>query len=81
MINPSKNFRRKTKILKKNGLIIIEVPNVQYYLKKVIIRRFFHYNIYEFSLNSLGKLLKKFNLKIIKVNEFSENIIIIAQKT
>ncbi len=80
MINPSKILKEKIKILRKNGLIIIEVPNIQYYLKKSLLEVFSLQHIHGFSLNSLGKLLKKFNLKIIKVNEFSENIIIIAQK-
>ena len=37
MVNPSKNLEEKTKILNKDGLIIIEVPNVQYYLKKSLL--------------------------------------------
>ena len=80
MVNPSKILEEKTKILNKDGLIIIEVPNVQYYLKKSLLEVFSLQHIHGFSLNSLKKLLKKFNFKILKVNKFSENLIIIAQK-
>ena len=80
MINPAKILEEKMKILKDGGFIVIEVPNIQYYLKKSLLEVFSLQHIHGFSLNSLKMLLKKYSFKILRVNSFSENLIIISQK-
>lgn len=68
-----------SKILKKNGLIIIETPSLEKILQSALTRVFIHQHIWYFSEFSLSKLFLPFNIYKSKVNE-SNNLIIAFSK-
>ena len=80
MVDPAKILIEKIKVLEEKGFLIIEVPNIQYYLKKSLLEVFSLQHIHGFSLNSISILLRNYGFKILKVNNFSENLIIVSQK-
>ena len=61
MVNPSKILEAQN--LNKDGLIIIEVPNVQSLFKKIIIRGFFIATYTWFFFKFIKKVIKKSILK------------------
>jgi|694.fasta_scaffold14913_14 2-polyprenyl-3-methyl-5-hydroxy-6-metoxy-1,4-benzoquinol methylase len=64
-----------SKILKKDGLIIIETPSLEKIFKRTLTRVFIHQHVWYFSEFSLSKLFLPFKIYASKVNE-SNNLIV-----
>tara|TARA_Y100000816_G_scaffold200155_1_gene146933 strand:- start:114 stop:1292 length:1179 start_codon:yes stop_codon:yes gene_type:complete len=60
-------FKSINLVLNKNGVLIIEDPSLLECIKKNTYDQFYNEHIYVFSLISLSKILKKFNLRIFKL--------------
>ena len=69
-----------SKILKKNGLIIIETPSLEKTLKKTLTRVFIHQHIWYFSQFALSKLFLPFRIYQSKINDCN-NLIIAFSRT
>ncbi len=68
-------------VIEKNGLVVIEVPNVIYSLKNGVIGDFFHEHISYFTNDSLKKCLIHSGFNVIIVDNSSYYIRMIAEKT
>ncbi|MFA4848768.1 MAG: class I SAM-dependent methyltransferase [Methanoregula sp.] len=68
-------------VLKTNGRVVIEVPNVIYSLKNGVIGDFFHEHISYFSNDSLKKCLMQSGFNIVIIDDNSYYIRVIAEKT
>ena len=69
--NLNKVFKLISKILSKDGIIIIEDPSLLECIKKVSYDQFYNEHIYVFSCLSVKNLLKKFNLEIFDIKNLS----------
>ena len=72
------------KIIKPNGLIVIEVPDLESLVNKVGFDTIYHEHRNYFSENSLHKLFRKHKIKIIrieKINYMSGSLRVYAQKS
>jgi len=63
-------------VMKSNSTLVIEVPNINFYLKKGLLEVFSFQHIHYFSSQSFCILAKKYNFKISKIIETPENLII-----
>jgi SAM-dependent methyltransferase len=63
-------------VMKSNSTLVIEVPNINFYLKKGLLEVFSFQHIHYFSSKSFWLLAKKYNFKIIKSIKTPENLII-----
>ena len=69
------------KILNKNGLIIFETPNVEYYLENGSFETFNLQHLQNFSIYSIKKSLKKSSLKVINYKITPENLIVVSSES
>ena len=72
------------KIIKPNGLIVIEVPDLESLINNVGFDTIYHEHRNYFSENSLHKLFRKHKIKIIrieKINYMSGSLRVYAQKS
>lgn len=74
--NLNKIFMDIKSVMNQNSTLVIEVPNVNFYLKKGLLEVFSFQHIHYFSSQSFCILAKKYNFKISKIIETPENLII-----
>ena len=67
-------------VMKSNSSLVIEVPNISYYLKKGLLEVFSLQHIHYFSTKTFINIAKKFNLSLIKFYETPENLILFFKK-
>ena len=81
--NPINFLKAAKEIIKSNGLIVIEVPDLESLIKKVGFDTIYHEHRNYFSKNSLNKLFLKQKIKIIKIekiNYMAGSLRVYAQK-
>ena len=67
--DPHDFLKASKKIVKKNGIIILEVPDLDLLFKSVGFDTIYHEHRNYYSKNSINKLFKKNNLEIIKIEK------------
>lgn len=67
LINPSGFLQEINRILKKDGILVIVVPNVESFNAKTDPSWWQSYHFFHFSTNSLTQILKKNNLEVVKI--------------
>ncbi len=67
-------------VMKENSTLIVEVPNIQYYLKKGLLEVFSLQHLHYFSIKTFVNICKRFGLGIIQYNETPENLIVFFKK-
>ena len=67
-------------IMNSDSKLVIEVPNISYYLKKGLLEVFSLQHIHYFSIKTFLNIAKKFNLDLINHYETPENLIIFFKK-
>jgi len=80
MVDPKKFIFNIESILKPNGLLIIETPNVQNYVNQGSLGVFSLQHITLFSISSLSFLLAECGFQIYTFFDEGENLIIVARK-
>lgn len=65
--NPLKILKKIEKILNKNGYLFLEVPNFNYYIKKLPHYAIFHQHLNMYEIKNLRNLISLLDLKIEKV--------------
>lgn len=65
--NPLKVLKKIEKILNKNGYLFLEVPNFNYYIKKLPHYAIFHQHLNMYEIKNLRNLISLLDLKIEKV--------------
>ena len=81
--NPDNFLKGCTQVLKKNGLIILEVPDLDSLIKSCGFDTIYHEHRQYFSINSIRKILIKNNYKLLsyeKIDYMSGSLRIFAQK-
>lgn len=68
------------KVLSKDGYIIIEVPNISFYIKNGLLEVFSLQHLHYFTPESMIKLFESLNLEICKYYETPENLIFFGKK-
>lgn len=68
------------KVVRKDGLMIIETPNIQYYLQKGSIESFTPQHYQNFSITSLGKVLAKAGWEMVDYQLTPENMIAVGSR-
>ena len=63
-----------------NSIFAIEVPNINYFLKKGLLEVFSFQHLHYFSSNTFINLSKKYNLQLIDITKTPENLIEILKK-
>lgn len=66
------------KILRPNGLIIFEVPSTDFHVKNIETSVFSFQHLQYFTEKSIAELMKKTSLKLIKIFDTGENLIIVS---
>lgn len=78
-INPAKVLSRISGILKENGILFIDTPNILMPYKNQPVKHLFDYfliaHTYSFSLKTLTQYLQKFKFNILKTNDIKETSI------
>jgi len=69
------------KVLSKDGFVIIEVPNVNFYIKNGLLEVFSLQHLHYFTPESMTKLFESLNLEVCKYYETPENLIFFGKKT
>jgi len=76
--NPSETLAEVNKVLKKDGLLVLTVPNINGFQAKIFKEFWFHLDVprhlYFFELDLLEQMLRKNGFKILKVNHFSSEL-------
>lgn len=76
--NPSETLAEVNRVLKKNGLLVLTVPNISGFQAKIFKEFWFHLDVprhlYFFEPNTLKQMLRKNGFKILKVNHFSSEL-------
>jgi 2-polyprenyl-3-methyl-5-hydroxy-6-metoxy-1,4-benzoquinol methylase len=67
-------------VMKSNSSLVIEVPNISYYIKKGLLEVFSLQHIHYFSTKTFINIAKKFNLSLIRFYETPENLILFLKK-
>jgi len=78
--NLKKIFEDVKSVMNEKSFFIIEVPNINFFIKKGLLEVFSFQHIHYFSLETFKKLSKKYNLQIYNAKETPENLIIILKK-
>ena len=81
IVDPLEWIKRLTSVLNKKGKLIVETPNVEFFLRRGLPSVFSLQHLHYFSKNSIIYLFKLANIKIEKIEENKENLIIFAQKS
>lgn len=68
------------KVLTKDGVIIIETPNVEYYLKHGSFETFNLQHLQAFSLYSVNEVFKKASLNLVSYKITPQNLIVVASE-
>lgn len=73
--NPSETLAEINRILKKDGLLVLTVPNISGFQAKIFKEFWFHLDVprhlYFFELGTLKQILRKNGFKVLKANHFS----------
>lgn len=67
-------------VMHKKSILSIEVPNIEFYIKKGLLEVFSLQHIHYFSSRTFEIIANKFNLKIVKISKTPENIVIFFKK-
>lgn len=78
--NPKKFLKKIFELLKKNGKIILEVPNISYYTKKNPYHAFYFQHLLLFDYNSLNNLITSCGFEIYKKHSINKKIILLSYK-
>jgi 2-polyprenyl-3-methyl-5-hydroxy-6-metoxy-1,4-benzoquinol methylase len=78
--NLRKIFEDIKSIMHENSIFAIEVPNINYFLKKGLLEVFSFQHLHYFSSNTFINLSKKYNLQLIDITKTPENLIILLKK-
>ena len=73
-------IKRLSSVLNKDGKLVVETPNVEFFLKRGLPSVFSLQHLHYFSRNSIKTLFKLADIKIEKIIEKKENLIIFAKK-
>jgi 2-polyprenyl-3-methyl-5-hydroxy-6-metoxy-1,4-benzoquinol methylase len=68
------------KILSNDGVIALELPNVEYYVKKNSSETFFLQHYHYFSTHSVKRLFSQNGMKVVKIVNFSGDMIVFAKR-
>jgi len=80
-INPYEFINSLKSVLFDNGLLILETPNIQYFIKKGLLEVFSLQHITLFTATSLKILMIKAGLDVILIQKTFDNLIVIAKKS
>lgn len=78
--NPSEWVNSISKAVSDKGLLVIEVPNVEFYLKNGLTEVFSHQHIHGFSPDSIRHLLGQQGIEVKEVIESDNNLIVFGGK-
>jgi len=70
-----------SKAVSDEGMLIVEVPNVAFYINNGLSEVFSHQHIHGFSSDSIQLLLNKLNIHVDEVVESENNLIVFASKS
>ena len=68
------------KILNPAGVLLIETPNIQFYLERGLLEVFSLQHVHGFSSDSLDYVLNKNEMNVIEIEKTPDNLIALAQK-
>jgi len=80
VINPVNWVSELSKILNLGGYILLEVPNIQFYLSKGLLEVFSLQHLHGFSLTSISYVLNEAGMRCIKTEQTPENLIVVASE-
>lgn len=81
VFDPYEYIKEFGKVLKHNGVLIIETPNIKHFLKKGLLEVFSLQHISLFSETSLKYALEKSGFQILFTDESTDSLIITAKKS
>lgn len=80
VVDPKEWINGLNKILNKNGILIIETPNIQFYLEQGLPSVFSLQHLHGFSAVSLHRLLSITGMKVLDMEASSSNLITVTMK-
>ena len=80
IVNPIRWLKNLLKVLKVNGKLVIETPNVDFFLKRGLPSVFSLQHLQYFTKYSLSILLDNLNCKVEKIYQSNENLIFFVKK-
>jgi 2-polyprenyl-3-methyl-5-hydroxy-6-metoxy-1,4-benzoquinol methylase len=78
VVTPKKLINDFKKVLNPGGVLILEVPNVQFFIDRGLMDVFSLEHIQAFSAESISYLLSEADMDIVNINEINDNIIAVA---
>jgi len=81
VFNPYEYIKEFGKVLKHNGVLIIETPNIKHFLKRGLLEVFSLQHISLFSETSLKYVLEKSGFQILFTDESTDSLIITANRS
>ena len=79
-IKPKEILSNISKVMKPNGYLILEIPNIEFYLNKGLLEVFSLQHLHGFSSLSISNLLNNSGMKVVKIEKTPENLIVLCQK-
>jgi len=78
VVKPKKLINDFKKVLNPGGILILEVPNVQFFIDRGLMDVFSLEHIQAFSPESISYLLSEADMDIVNINKINDNIIAVA---
>lgn len=79
-IKPKEILSNILKVMKPNGYLILEIPNIEFYLNKGLLEVFSLQHLHGFSSSSIIYLLNNIGMNAVKIEKTPENLIVLCQK-
>ncbi len=80
LIHPGEWVENLAKILSSKGILVVETPNIEFYLEKGLLEAFSLQHLQGFTSISLEYLLNKEGMRVIQIEETPNNLIVVAEK-